>query len=57
MESLLGIDELDVNKSNQAGYTAAMLAALCAVKSDAERKVFQLLFSVVAIEIWLKLRL
>ncbi|CAK8676205.1 unnamed protein product [Clavelina lepadiformis] len=45
VESLLGIDELDVNKSNQAGYTAAMLAALCAVKSDAERKVFQLLFS------------
>uniref|UniRef100_H2ZNM4 Uncharacterized protein n=1 Tax=Ciona savignyi TaxID=51511 RepID=H2ZNM4_CIOSA len=44
VEALLKIDELDVNKHNQAGYTAAMLGSLCQADSDADLKVFKRLF-------------
>ena len=47
VESLLSIEELDVDRTNQAGYTSAMLAALCDVTSDNEQRVFKELFSVI----------
>ena len=47
VESLLSIEELDVNRTNLVGYTSAMLAALCDVTSDLERRVFKKLFSVI----------
>ena len=46
MDSLLSIEELDVDKTNQAGFTPAMLAALCDITSDIEMKVFKKLFAV-----------
>ncbi|XP_078484809.1 uncharacterized protein LOC100176140 isoform X1 [Ciona intestinalis] len=44
VETLLRIEELDVNKLNHAGYTAAMLGSLCQVESDADMKIFKQLF-------------
>nr|CAB3257866.1 KN motif and ankyrin repeat domain-containing protein 1-like [Phallusia mammillata] len=44
VELLLGIDELNVNKANQAGYTASMLAALCEIRCDEDAKIVKLLF-------------
>jgi len=46
VELLLGIDELNADRANQAGYTAAMLAALCQIKTTEESRIIKRLFAV-----------